>query len=68
MGDSGTSIRRCIREVNHNQEIVLDTKDKFTFDFVAGEDITQDEMFKQIGNPMVDGCLQGYNSTLLAYG
>lgn len=68
MGDQGTQIKRCIREVNENKELILDTKDKFTFDFIAGEDISQMAMFKQIGKPIVDSCLQGYNSTLFAYG
>lgn len=69
-GQEANAQKRCIREVKANKEIVLDTKDKeqFTFDFVAGENISQEEMFKQIGKPIVDSCLQGYNSTLFAYG
>lgn len=49
---------------------MLDTKDgeKFTFDFIADEDISQELMFKRIGQPIVDQCLQGYHSTLFAYG
>lgn len=42
--------------------------DQFNFDFVAGEDITQEAIFQRIGKPVVDTCLQGYNSTVFAYG
>ena len=60
--------KRCIKEVIASKEIILESKDKFTFDFVANEDITQDEMFNRLGKPIVDYCLQGYNSTIFAYG
>ena len=63
-------IKRCIRDVIDDKIIVLDTKDaeRFTFDFIAGENIPQNEMFNRLGKPIVDACLQGYNSTLFAYG
>lgn len=62
--------KRCIKAVIDSRVVVLDTKDEeqFTFDFVAGEDITQDLMFRKLGKPIVDFCLQGYNSTIFAYG
>ena len=62
--------RRCIREVREDKVVILDTKeaDKFTFDYVANEDKSQDELFKKIGKPIVDSCIQGYNSTIFAYG
>ena len=69
-GDQSVNQRRCIKEVVDNKVLTLDTKDgeKFTFDFVANEDVTQDEMFRKIGKPIVDSCIQGYNSTIFAYG
>lgn len=48
--------------------ILQQSEEKFTFDFIAGEDITQEEMFLKLGKPIVDFCLQGYNSTIFAYG
>jgi hypothetical protein len=42
--------------------------DQFSFDFVAGESTTQEAIFARIGKPVVDTCLQGYNSTVFAYG
>jgi hypothetical protein len=40
----------------------------FTFDFVAGQDSTQEEIFAKIAQPIADSCLQGYNGTIFAYG
>ena len=42
-----------------DQAVILDTKegDKFTFDFVANEDKSQDDVFKKIGKPIVDSCI-----------
>ena len=69
-GDQSAQQRRCIREVVDDKVVILDTKDadKFTFDFVANENKSQDEVFKKIGKPIVDSCIQGYNSTIFAYG
>jgi hypothetical protein len=32
----------------------------FTFDFAAGSNVTQHEMFELIGRPFADSCLAGY--------
>ncbi|EFJ25368.1 hypothetical protein SELMODRAFT_414001 [Selaginella moellendorffii] len=40
----------------------------YTFDAVADEDSTQEEMFKLVGLPMVENCLAGFNSSIFAYG
>ena len=60
-------VKRCIRGTK-DASITLETSETFTFDFVAGENISQDQMFEKIGKPIVDSCLQGYNSTIFAYG
>lgn len=41
---------------------------RFTFDHVAGEFVTQEELFRVAGLPMVDNCMAGYNSCMFAYG
>ncbi|GJN23300.1 hypothetical protein PR202_gb10936 [Eleusine coracana subsp. coracana] len=41
---------------------------RFTFDLVADEHVTQENMFKVAGVPMVDNCIAGYNSCMFAYG
>jgi hypothetical protein len=40
----------------------------FNFDFVGDENIEQETMFNQIAKPIADGCLEGYNGTIFAYG
>ena len=40
----------------------------FTFDHVAGEDSTQESMFHNVGVPLTESCLQGFNGTIIAYG
>ena len=52
-------VKRCIRDVIEGKIIVLDTKDaeRFTFDFIANENISQNEMFNRLGKPIVDACL-----------
>ena len=67
--DSNT--RRCIRAIRNSKEIEIEGTpigEKFTFDFIANESSTQEEIFKRIGKPIVDSCIQGYNSTVFAYG
>ncbi len=54
--------------------IFFDQKDNkpeskvFNFDWVAGEESTQQDIFELIGKPMVDRCLEGYNCCIFAYG
>ncbi|XP_057956385.1 kinesin-like protein KIN-12E [Malania oleifera] len=41
---------------------------RFTFDVVADEYVSQEKLFKVAGLPMVDNCMEGYNSCMFAYG
>ncbi|XVF05056.1 hypothetical protein REPUB_Repub05bG0138200 [Reevesia pubescens] len=41
---------------------------RFTFDIVADEHVSQENLFKVAGLPMVDNCMGGYNSCMFAYG
>ncbi|XP_022732377.1 kinesin-like protein KIN-12E [Durio zibethinus] len=41
---------------------------RFTFDLVADEHVSQENLFKVAGLPMVDNCMGGYNSCMFAYG
>ncbi|RDX93421.1 Kinesin-like protein KIN-12E, partial [Mucuna pruriens] len=41
---------------------------RFTFDLVADENVSQEELFKVAGLPMVENCVGGYNSCMFAYG
>ena len=40
----------------------------FTYDYVASEDVSQEEIFEAIGKPIALSCLAGYNGTIFAYG
>ena len=57
-------------EFLHSTTIKLKTKpdEKFSFDFVATEEINQEQMFAHCGKEVADNVLQGYNGTILAYG
>ena len=49
---------------NRNNCIVLDTQPEskyFSYDWVASRSSSQEDMFKQIGLPMIDTCLEGTN-------
>ena len=40
----------------------------FKYDFSAGEEVTQEELFEIAGAPITSRCLEGYNGTILCYG
>lgn len=59
--------------VNHDYKTrfkaVGKTTRNFSYDYVFGPQITQEEFFKQIGMPeMIERILKGFNSTVFAYG
>ncbi|KAM3136331.1 microtubule motor activity protein [Paramecium bursaria] len=41
---------------------------EYVFDRVLSSDVTQEEMFQQVGHHMVTNALDGFNSCILAYG
>ncbi|CAN6297768.1 unnamed protein product [Urochloa humidicola] len=61
--------KRCVRQ-NSSQSLtwIGHPESRFTFDLVADEHVTQENMFKVAGVPMVDNCIDGYNSCMFAYG
>eukprot|EP00123_Amoebidium_parasiticum_P016526 comp23476_c0_seq2/m.39246 comp23476_c0_seq2/g.39246 ORF comp23476_c0_seq2/g.39246 comp23476_c0_seq2/m.39246 type:complete len:720 (-) comp23476_c0_seq2:15-2174(-) len=60
--DPGQKTEIRMKDVNGEE-----TK-RFTFDFVADENTTQEEMFQIAGLPLIDNALQGINSSIYAYG
>jgi len=51
--------------------IVVNTKPeskKFSFDYVADEQTSQEKMFQIVGIPITNNCLDGYNGTIICYG
>ena len=51
--------------------VIANTKPEpkaFTFDYAAGEDVSQEEIFEKVGVPITKSCVEGYNGTILCYG
>ncbi|OMJ82947.1 hypothetical protein SteCoe_16220 [Stentor coeruleus] len=68
--ESNENATKCVSIVE-SKTILLDTKPEaksFTYDFVAGEDISQDSIFEMVGKPITTSCIKGYNGTIFAYG
>ncbi|KAL2651507.1 hypothetical protein R1flu_019635 [Riccia fluitans] len=60
---------RCLRQESpHTLTWLGQPESRYTFDHVAGENITQETLFKVAGLPMVENCMAGYNSCMFAYG
>ncbi|CAG9311328.1 unnamed protein product [Blepharisma stoltei] len=63
--------KQCIQVDLSMSSISIDTKSSiktFTYDFIGDQDITQEELFEVIGQPIASSCLAGYNGTIFAYG
>ncbi|XP_073396580.1 uncharacterized protein [Physcomitrium patens] len=60
---------RCIRQENAYAISWLGQPEtRFSFDYVASEFVTQEELFRVAGPPMVENCMAGNNSCVFAYG
>eukprot|EP00904_Undaria_pinnatifida_P004353 jgi/Undpi1/13919/HiC_scaffold_9.g03570.m1 len=62
---------RCVAVAEDNRTVMLNSKPhgkNFTFDYAAGEDSTQEELFAEVGRPVTEACLEGYNGTIFCYG
>ncbi|KAI3993815.1 hypothetical protein MKX01_002828 [Papaver californicum] len=60
---------KCVRQES-NQTITWTghPESRYTFDLVADENVTQENLFNVAGLPMVENCMGGYNSCMFAYG
>ncbi|KAI3461227.1 hypothetical protein Pfo_017890 [Paulownia fortunei] len=60
---------KCVRQ-DSSQAITWTghPESRFTFDLVADENVSQEMLFKVAGVPMVENCMEGYNSCMFAYG
>ncbi|XP_049378881.1 kinesin-like protein KIN-12E isoform X2 [Solanum stenotomum] len=60
---------KCVRqESSQTMTWIGHPESRFTFDMVADENVTQEMLFKAAGVPMVENCMEGYNSCVFAYG
>ncbi|OON22728.1 kinesin motor domain protein, partial [Opisthorchis viverrini] len=58
----------CTSVLPNAPQIVLGKDSSFTFDYVFNINSAQDTIFNTLARPLIDGCLNGYNATILAYG
>ena len=66
-----TRDKRCIEVISKMNTVVMETKTgskSFTYDYVADSDISQEEIFQTLGQPVATYSLLGYNTTLFGYG
>eukprot|EP01137_Pigoraptor_chileana_P034343 Opistho-2@26750 len=69
--DSEGEQRKCVSVDIGNRAVILTgaTEPKvFTYDHVATETATQEEVFAAVGKVISEGCIMGYNGTIFAYG
>jgi kinesin family protein 15 len=59
-----------ILDVSPPDSILFNSKEPktFTYDRVAGPASTQEEVFSNVGRPIIESCMRGYNGTIFAYG
>uniref|UniRef100_A0A4W3HNZ0 Kinesin-like protein KIF21A n=1 Tax=Callorhinchus milii TaxID=7868 RepID=A0A4W3HNZ0_CALMI len=58
----------CTSVIPGEPQLILGKDKAFTFDFVFDMDTQQDRIYAKCTEKLIDGCLQGYNATVLAYG
>lgn len=64
--EEGTGEELCVRKTAPSSVEIHGQG--FTFDSVADEASTQEDIFQLVGLPLVENCLAGFNSSIFAYG
>ena len=41
---------------------------QFTYDYVAGPEVSQEDVFEILGVPTTEACIQGFNGTIICHG
>lgn len=49
-------------------QVVLGKDKAFTFDYVFDMDSQQDSIYSNCTEKLIEGCFEGYNATIFAYG
>ncbi|EEB15657.1 kif21, putative [Pediculus humanus corporis] len=60
--------RICTSVTPGEPQITLSSEKSFTYDYVFDTDCDQEEVYNTCVRKLVDGALEGYNATVLAYG
>ncbi|CAL8106522.1 unnamed protein product [Calicophoron daubneyi] len=58
----------CTAVASNAPQLMLGKDSSFTFDYVFNIHSTQEQIFQTLAKPLIDGCMNGYNATILAYG
>ncbi|KAF7232565.1 hypothetical protein EG68_09166 [Paragonimus skrjabini miyazakii] len=58
----------CATVAPNAPQIILGKDSCFTFDCVFNINSNQEQIFQTLAKPLIDGCMSGYNATILAYG
>ncbi|EGG19232.1 putative kinesin-14 [Cavenderia fasciculata] len=63
--------KNCLTSLQGQNAVLLQSKPDpklFTFDYVADESTSQEQIFDQIARPIIDAHIDGYNGCIFAYG
>jgi kinesin family protein 15 len=66
MKEDENEVTQIVQVLSPNTVMVVDQH--FTFDAVANVDSTQKDIFEMVGLPLVENCMEGFNSSIFAYG
>ena len=66
--DVAEGARECLRKLAGTPQLVLGADRSFTFDHVFEADEPNGNIFDSCARELVQGTLEGYNSTIFAYG
>ena len=60
--------RTCTSVTPGEPQVILGADKAFTYDYVFDVDVGQVHIYNTCVRHLIEGCLQGYNATVLAYG
>ena len=60
--------RVCTSVTPGEPQVWLGSDKAFTYDYVFDMDSEQQSIYSQCTEKLIEGCLEGYNATVLAYG
>ena len=63
-----SNYRSCVRLVLAANQLIIGKDKTYSFDYVFPPRTTQTELYDACISPLVTGFLEGYNSTVFAYG
>ncbi|WKY04430.1 hypothetical protein Q1695_005437 [Nippostrongylus brasiliensis] len=67
---ASTTPQERIVDVTDSKNLCFNSRSPkyFTYDAVFDENVTQEQVFDELGSRIIDGCVNGFNGTIFAYG